>query len=285
MLFLVLLEWLSFPRLSPGQRALLFKKVSAAAALLGNTRLIELCAQGVAMEDALVAMRRKLESAKNKKADPRLLDLDGKIDHLIGSIFRALNDDAQDFEGEARGDAAQRILAKCFPKGAFKITTLSYPDQCSVVNSIIKDFDEIFTAELELTRQRARAAKIKALNPTFSNILAELEAKEITYSDFKDANNKSQAFLLRVLLLILNTYADESEDKSDELNSLLAPFYDTMKEQKQKNIKARKAGSKKSAVEKHESSEEVSEENTDSAEPEPEHSPNSHSHNINLTME
>lgn len=284
-----LLEWILFPKLSVSRRLLILIQIRVLAIAFGIDALKSLCDTGIDRDRKLAVMENQLASAKAEKSDPRLMNLDPRIDHEVGSMFRTLKDRKKSYKGKPNEKMVDTLMLKCFPHGAAGITREKYVEQGLAVNLLISALENEYAEEVRQLGLNFQLEILKPLSQEFSDILAEVKSKKLTYEDIRVANNDGQAYLMEVLVFILQRYAGASEDKLEERNKFLEPFLDQKKELK------RYKKSHKPAPEVNPDSGELIPEGSEHDQPsesaevtsgeDTEHGSDSHTHNIQLTME
>ena len=271
--------WVDYPILEPGNRLIVLEQIRQEAIRLG-LNVVTLCDRAIEELKNEIAMNQELFSVQSQKANPRLNELDPEVDHFVGRIYSSLMADAKGYYGKDRQKAAMLLLQTFFPQKLAKITQLNRANQGPVVSHLIDTIRNKYAAEMELLEITSLLDTLESKNDEYCAILKERKEIELTFQEVKIKRQEGQALFLQILVLVLGHCTQIPEENEKDIQALINPFI--IQEEATRKARKTKKTKKQASVSK----KETEENNTDDSEEKPEDTTeDTHTHNINLTMD
>lgn len=211
-----LTDWIKLNQIPTGRRQVAMGQIATIAEKLGWQEIRAHCAASIEHETDLRDKRLVLSSIK-RKHDPRLSNLDPRIDKLVGAIYRNAGEAASSLKDTREGDCGEQIINRIFPGGAIAITSLSYPEQNAEVGTILKLLQGDLKDEVSALGLGAYVSTLARLNDEFGKILRETKPAGVTVDQVRAANAKGQENLMTAVVMILARHISGKVEDTDRL--------------------------------------------------------------------
>lgn len=210
-------------RLSPGRTVMALRQIFKLAAALGLPELRRVCSEGMGLAEDVIKLSLRRRAQKSARGGGQAKAIDRKMDKLIRALCRRLEDIADSFADEPRGERAAELLATFFPDGYYAVTSLPYEDELAAVARIFQVFVEGDAAEdVEPLELGSLIEGIGRLLPAYQEALELREL--VTAGDVRSARDAMHVASCAAVAFILFTFRRPEEEA--QRAALLAPFDD-----------------------------------------------------------
>lgn len=185
-----------------------------------NDRLVAMCAAALVAAGRYIDLRRQRKARRQGRGGGRAMVVDKRVDARLRSLHKHLTSCVELYEGEDRGDEAQRLLDQYFPDGLGAVINAPYEEELVIAEHIAEAFNGVEAQLIEDLGARMFVDALDAVLPEYREVLALEDI--VTATDVAEARNEMHLLMLRIVATIL---ADHGDDP-DALRALLAPIDD-----------------------------------------------------------
>lgn len=173
-------------------------------------------------------MEQAWARSKNHKSNRAgAMDLDNKIDGVIGGIYTLLKNNTELLDSnDPLNLASVKIIASLFPNGVKPIIFKPFEDQLVLNDTIIKRLKEDLSAETQIVGITAYLDRLTSLNQAFRGELNKLSSKEMSFDVLEAARAKGNLNIRHITAVILGTPDQLTEAAQTQQSVLLAPILD-----------------------------------------------------------
>ena len=212
-------------KLPIGRATFALKDVYSRARALGLDDIAE--PVKVALGDARWAMQLVMQfrSGHSGLYPPAATKMDGVVDHTVAGLGGYLEAQRRLFRGEARGDAAERLLRILFPDGVAAIVRLPYTAEHAQIEAMLQRAaaDDLADDIARLPELAELLERLAERNREYGAILSTA-AEAPTRDDLRKAKAVCQERVAQVAFMLISHYGLREPDKADERDHLLEPI-------------------------------------------------------------
>lgn len=172
-----------------------------------------------------------------KKKDPLdrsgTHELDARIDRLLTSLRDTVEVHTNLESAPERSRLAEEFIDDLLPRGVFPLTSKPYAEQHAHVDVLTSRLREKYAEHIEVLGVEPIVEEIEELNAEFGELL-EPDRDRVEYDEVEAAYVEAEDAVHRLLINVLDGYADDME----ELNELLEPLFFQI-EQTRRHLKRR----------------------------------------------
>lgn len=217
---------LSLHAFSTGRRIFAVGLVQLAADKIGFTALSTHCDAALAHDRQTLVLEARWATDKDaSQYAPEAREADVLVDVALGALQDSIAAEARDSApGDPVGEAAAKLLAQLFPKGAAAITTLAYPEELAQVQRILAvlgsaDWSPLVD-KLGLSR---RVSRLTELEKQYREAIA-LPSQSVTFAQVKAARSRGQGLMLQAVAMSLGKYPSDDEADVTARAALIRPI-------------------------------------------------------------
>jgi hypothetical protein len=211
--------------LSTGRRVFALQQVKPIAEELGEDALVTLL--GRALEhDARTLRLESSWAASGYDSDPqRVKRIDAQVDRTLSAIRDVAESQvAGGFPGEDLEETSQELMREIFPAGVFAVSSLPFVEELAAVEHILRQLRGPFSRHVETLGLGRLVARLGALAEEYRAAQEEKPKAHASWGDVRAARAKGQAYVLKVVALIVGRHFEDDAADMKVRVRLLEPI-------------------------------------------------------------
>ncbi len=230
-----LAELLDLYQLSLGSILFVLDRLEEMLRARGDEEALEYLEQAREKVRRGVALRTRWDQQKHTDPMDRsgTHELDARIDRMISSLVEMVEANTDLSSAPERSRLAEEFIDDLFPRGVFPLTSQKYVEQHVHVDAFVDKIREEYAEHIEVLGVEPLVDEIEKLNDEFGELL-EPDRDRVEYDEVEAAYVEAEDVFHRLLINVLDGYADDMED----LNELLEPLFFQI-EQTRRHLKRR----------------------------------------------
>lgn len=196
------------------------------AAPLGDERLLRRIDKAIARAEKTLEFEMRWSTARTdtstKRGKARLID--AKLDQQIGALKSLARLMTVGDEGSEVVALAGEFLQANFPDGLAAIVQQSFELQLATVDGMLRRFRGEYRRHVEALNAGPLVDRIERLNDELRQELRHHKSTTITFDQVRASREETHEELGEVVVTILATYPDRSEEGTRQREDLLAPI-------------------------------------------------------------